>query len=50
MGGAAPSYSGRRTAVLAGASLDEEPAMEETPFGELVFSARVMVEYSVERK
>ena len=50
-GGTQPAYSGlpMLSPALRALAQKEEP-MEETPFGELVFSARLVVEYSVERK
>ena len=43
--------SGLKTPLPSAAGLPGvEPSMEETPFGELVYSSRVVVEYSVERR
>lgn len=50
-GGTQPSYSGDLLMKPTVRALEQrEDAEGETPFGELVFSARVMVEYAIERK
>ena len=47
-GGTQPAYAGLPMSQSVRALAQKEDVEEETPFGELVFSSRVVVEYSVE--